>query len=49
MALTDPSAIQNPLIGGVDHFFQVLIGQHSRWHIAAKGADLSSRQIDLLR
>src|SRR6185312_4749617 len=45
VALTDTRALENPLVGGVDHFFQVLVGQHSRWHITTKGADSSSRQI----
>src|SRR6185437_11776830 len=42
--LTDTRTLENPLVGGVDHFFQILIGQHPRWHIATKGADFSSRQ-----
>ena len=33
---------ENPVIGGVDHFLQVGVGEKARWNVSAKGADLRS-------
>ena len=39
VALADAGALHDPLVVGVDHLFQVLIGQHARRRIAPERAD----------
>ena len=39
MALTDTGSLTNPLIGGIDHFFEVVIRQDFLWQIASCSGD----------
>ena len=42
VALANARALQNPLVVGLDHLFQVLIGQHARRRVATERADFGS-------
>ena len=42
MALADAGALQDPLVGGVDHLFQVLIGQNARRNVGAESGDFGA-------
>ncbi len=47
VTLADSGALQDPLIGGVDHLFQVLIGKDARRNVGAESSNFgatSSRQ-----
>ena len=39
VALVDPGALQNPLIGSVKHLFEIEISEHPRRDIGTQGAD----------
>jgi hypothetical protein len=43
VALADPGALQDPLVGGVDHLLEIVIGQHPRWHVGGQTLDLRPR------
>ncbi len=45
VALRNSGSLENPLVAGVDHFLEILIGQHARRHVAAERTDFSSWQI----
>ncbi len=45
MALADPRAFQDPLIGGINHFFQVLIGEDAGRNVGAKRCDLGATSV----
>ena len=38
VALGDSGALQNPLIVGLDHLLQVVVGEHARGHVATQRA-----------
>jgi len=42
VTLANASAGEDPLVGGVDHLFQVLIGEHLGRNICAEGRDLGA-------
>src|SRR5205807_5159449 len=42
VAFANADAGENPVVGGVDHFFKVGVGQKFRRYIGAKGADFDS-------
>jgi hypothetical protein len=35
----DSGALQNPIVGGVDHLFEIEISEHSRRDVGTQGAD----------
>ncbi len=43
VAFADADAGENPVIVGVDHFFEVGVGEKAGRHVGAEGADLGSR------
>ncbi len=45
VALADADAGENPVIGGVDHFFEVGVGEKFRRHVGAEGADFDADRI----
>ena len=40
---TNAGALHNPLVGGLDHFFQVLIGEQAWRNVSAEGGDLGAK------
>ena len=45
MAFANADARHDPLVGGLDHFFQVGIGQQAGRDIGAEGADLGADRL----
>ena len=43
VALGNPDALQDPFVAGLDHLFEIVVGEHAGRHVAAQGADLYSR------
>ena len=39
VALADAGALQNPLVGGVDHLLEIGVGQHARRHVGRQRRD----------
>jgi hypothetical protein len=51
VALADADAGENPVVSGVDHLFEVCVGEEFGRHIGAEGADFGAyqiRQLELL-
>ena len=48
MAFANAGAIQDPLVGGVDHLFQVSVGKQAGRNIGSKSADLGAQQVGSL-
>ncbi len=45
MALPNAGAIKNPLVGGVDHFFQVGVGKQAGRNVGSQSADLGAQKL----
>ena len=45
MALADSGAIHDPLVVGLDHLFEVLVGEHARRSVAPQRADFGLGQV----
>ena len=45
MAFANASALQNPLVGGFDHLFQVAVGQNTGRNVGSKSADLHAQRL----
>ena len=48
VAFANADAGENPFVGGVDHFFQVGVGEKTRRHVSAESADLHSGRIGVV-
>ncbi len=42
VTLADAGALDDPLVVGVDHFFEVCIGEDTGWNVGADGGDLGA-------
>ena len=49
VALADPGALQDPLVGGVDQLLEVGVGQHARRHVGGEAGDLDGAELPALR
>ena len=45
VTLLDAGALQDPLVGGLDHLFQIGIGQQLRRHIRGQALDLDTADV----
>jgi hypothetical protein len=45
MTLADADALHDPLVVGIDEFFQVGVGEKARWNIGAESADLNALKL----
>jgi hypothetical protein len=42
MTLTDSGAFQDPLVGGINHFLEVLIGKNAGRNVSAESSDFGA-------
>ena len=52
VAFEDANALEDPVVGRVDHPFEVGVGEKAGWHVSAESADFGAnrfRQLELLR
>src|SRR6266852_3431711 len=45
MTLTDANALHDPLVVGLDHFFEVGVGKKTRRNVGAESADLNALKL----
>ena len=45
MALADADALHDPLVVGVDNFFEVGVGEKAGWNVGAESADLNALKL----
>ena len=45
MALANPGAIDNPIVGGFYHLFQIIVGQQAGRNEGAQGSNLGAREL----
>jgi hypothetical protein len=42
VTLADASALQDPLIGGINHLLEILIAKDARWNVSAESGDFGA-------
>jgi hypothetical protein len=45
MTLADPDALHDPLVIGIDKFFEIGIGKKARRNVGAESADLNALKL----
>ena len=42
VALADADAAVDPFVGGLDHFFEIVVGEQAGWNVGSQSADLGA-------